>query len=404
LYSGKHNRPDSQEKDMTSIVAPDVNTQFATERNAQAARFAKLIEEGKAKDLGDGRVLMLTGWDRGEIFQNGKPVHGLDMKANGETALYTRVPAWHALGTVVPEGLRTGAEVLRAAGLDFEIKQMPCVVNIGGTERRVPDTFVNYRSDTLAPLGTVGKIYEPFQNITAYSFLDELLNYGMVAESAGSFRGGSRVFISAKVTEDLVIDPSGVGDIIGQYLSIINSHDGSSSFVAVVSPWRPVCQNTERLALKNATTKWSIRHTKNGLNKVEEAKRSLKLTTQYFQEFKAESEALLSVPVRDNMIDGLITDIFGAPEEDAPKRAVTIDANRREDIRRVFSREVDRTGSNAYAFERAVTEYADHMAERRPRGELKNNPLAALGVALLEGSNDEVKATTHKRLMTLTNR
>lgn len=384
---------------MTTTPA-DVNEQFAAERVRQTNRFAKMIEEGKARDLGNGRVLILTGWDRGEVFQNGQPVHGLDLKQNGDVALYTRVPAWHALGQVVPEGLKTGAEVLRAAGLDYDVLQMENRVTIQGKEFVVPRSIINYRSDTLEPLGTVGKIYEPFQNITAYGFLDELLNYGMVAESAGSFRGGARVFISAKVTEDLVVDPAGVSDIIRQYVTIINSHDGSTPFIAIVSPWRVICQNTERLALKNATTKWTIKHTKNGLNRIEEAKRTLRLTTAYFAEFQKEEEGLLATPIKDAEIDTLITDIFGAPDEDS-KRAVTFDQTRREEIRRCFAREVNRTGQNAYAFERAITEYVDHMGIRRPRGELKTSPLAALGVSLLEGTGDEVKATAHKRLMAL---
>jgi len=390
----------------------DVNAAFAQAKFAQMDSATKrvdwlegMVKDGKAKDNGNGTVTVTEGWDRGETFrlqnrdgllQDVLASHGLDTKANGETALYLKdEPAWHGLGQVIPDGLHTASAVLKAAGLDWTV----------GVEqdtfygKPIPGKFVTFRKDTMDPLGVVGNIYTPFQNDAAYGFLDELLEFGMVAETAGAWRGGSRTFISARIPEDLILDPDGIADPIRQYLMISNSHDGTTPVRAVVTPWRPVCRNTERFALRDAKTKWSVRHTKNAATKLEEAKRALKLTHEYYTEWAAEETKLIQTPF--SAVDALIREVWGEPDADATKRAKTADANRRNQVQDLFRKEANRSGENAYAAERAVTEYVDHFIQLRPRNDLKGNPLAALGQAILEESQDEIKTKAHDKLMLL---
>lgn len=404
----------------------DVNAEFASQKLDQLATVEKRKEwldtqvgEGNFVLQGD-RYIVISGWDRGESFsaKTTLPEHGLDLTESGDVALYLKDrPAWHALGTVIKGGSSNAETVLKAAGMWWETLSEPLTAKLPVAwydngeasvyeEKEVADTFVNYRSDTFQPLGVVGKIYTPIHNTTAFDFLDSLFgDHLMVAESAGSFRDGKRVFISAEIPGELIIDPTGVSDHIRMYLALINSHDGSTPFTAVVTPWRPVCKNTERLALKNAVTKWTVRHTKNAMNKIEEAKRTLGLATQYYDEFVAEETALLQVSFMGDDVDKLIKDIWGdAPEADANKKSQTVYRQRRDSLHALYGVEAERVGRNAYAAERAVTGYVDHFSELRPRGVLKGNRLGAQGQAILEGSQDEVKNRTHKRLMTLTNR
>lgn len=402
----------------------DKNTAFDGEKIAQLAAQAAKIEraadrlamfrEKEARgevaitqtDEGTFRVRMLVGYDANETFTvrtNGTVVmnHGLDLKADGDAALYlmSDQPAWHGLGTVVPEGLRTGAEVLRAAGLDWTVEQTATTfTGPDGKTREVPNSFVNYRSDTFEPLGTVGKIYFPFQNLTAYSILDELLGYGMIAKSAGSFRGGTKVFVSAEVPSDLVIDPTGVADVVKQYVMITNTHDGNGSLIASMSEWYPRCANTHRFAIKDATATYKIRHTKGGLNKIEEAKVVLGLAADYHSKFVAEETALARTDFAANDLDALITEVWGEPDADS-KRGVTLDRNRREKIHEVWEVELARLGATAFAAENAITGYLDHAGELRPRGDLKGNRLAALGQTLLEDTTMDKKTAAHKALM-----
>jgi phage/plasmid-like protein (TIGR03299 family) len=395
----------------------NVNDQFNAERVAQMERvtdrLAYLEGEvalGNMRKRDDGRFEVLgNGWDRGEIFgANGMPVSGLDTLSNGKTAFYSKdLPAWHALGTVVPGGLHTAAEVLMAGGLAYTVAQKPVTFTPEGSAEliTVPGSFVNYRTDNGQPLGVVGKLYTPVQPIQAYGMLDELLNYGMVAETAGSFKDGARMFITAKMPTPAVIDPDGIADEIEQYIALINSHDGSTPSMVLVTPWRILCANTARFAIAGAQTKWAIRHTTNVASRMSEAATSLGLTQSYYSAFAAEETALVQAEFNGKMLDKLITQLWTPVKDEDNKTAATKHAKRRAIIHEIWGMESERVGKNAFAAENAVTGYIDHYSELRPRSAaLKGNRLAALGDAVMSESMDAIKDRTHTRLMTLTNR
>ena len=87
------------------------------------------------------------------------------------------------------------------------------------------------------------------------------------------------------------IDAAGINDEIIPFIVAINSHDGSSLFHVAVTPWRPVLPNTERLRLRDAHSRWGVRHTRNARDRIDEARRTLGLSVQYFDQFIVEEEA-----------------------------------------------------------------------------------------------------------------
>lgn len=426
----------------TNTAQRDVNAEFAESkmlqlRNALTGaqnnreRAEKLREKvaadvasGAMTDLGNGLYRVNQGWDAGETLRlrtdlpeiNEDEIrnaimgdHGLDVAEDGRVLLYTAgEPAWFGLGTHFREPLSSAQGVLKAAGLDYEVIKTPQGGYNPVTEKweeTGSDLFHTRRGDTGKVLGAVGKIYTPFQNTEAYAFLDGLFAGGeMRPVSAGPFRDGRRVFITAELPEEMIVDPEGFADHIRQYVVIMNSHDGSSPVTAMTTPWRPVCKNTERFALRDAKTVWKVRHTKNAKNKLGAAAETLGLTTQYYLKWKEEETALVQTPFSDNQISALCDQVWGELDKDAPKRTVTLDENRRDKVREIFRTEVARVGSNAYAAERAVTAYVDHYADLRPRGALKGNRLAALGTAILEDSTGETKSKAHGKLMMLVKR
>lgn len=392
----------------------DVNEAFASERLRQIEHDAdrrefleKEVAKGNAQKLPGGRYKILSGFDAGEVFTaTGMAEHGLDLKQNGDVALYSKdLPAWFGLGQIIEGGLHTCAEVLKAAGLDYTVaKRADMFHTSDGDMVQVPGRWVTYREDTEAPLGNVGDIYTILQNSQSYGFLDELLGYGMVAETAGSFRDGRKTFISARAPQDLVVDPDGVNDHTTLYVLITNSHDGSTPVTVCVTPWRPVCKNTERFALRDARYKITFRHTRNMVNKVAEAQDALNLTTTYAKTWVEEETALFQTSFTDNDVDALMNEIWGKLDADAKPRTVTEHEVRRARLHATWNEEKDRVGANAYAAERSVTGFVDHFAALKPRNDLKGKPLLALGQAILEEDMEKVKSTAHAKLMVLTNR
>lgn len=409
----------------------DVNEAFATERAAQlqaataaadraAARAADIdrrVAEGTLVPLGGGRyrIDQPGSWDNGEVWtvQTGTagqaqvlPEHGLD-QTTGRTALYTTVPAWHQLGAVVPGGTTDIDQVLELGGIDFEVDRRPVLYQptYQADPRVLGEQFVTVRCDTGAGLGVVGARYEVLQNRDLFQFLQDLIDdHNVTWESAGALREGRKVFVSMRLPAAVTIDAGGISDQIVPFIAAINSHDGSCQAQVVVTPWRPVCGNTERFAVRDAVTRWGVRHTRNARDRVAEARRTLGLSLNYYQRFAAEEEALARTDLAIAEFRQLLDQLWPPPEADAPARVTRRHATRIDTLTGLYRRNADRLGTTAYAAERAVTEYTDWNTTIRPTGALRGRNLAARATALLEGTNDEVKTRAHRRLLTLTHR
>jgi len=285
----------------------DVNSAFAAERAGQIqaaadrqADFDARIADGRLVPLGNGRFRVNDpgSYDNGEVLiqQSGQilPQHGLDTSL-GQVALYSSVPAWHELGNIIPGGTADVEQVLTLGGIDFEVARRPVEYRnrVDGPGLILADQFVTVRKDTEAGLGVVGSKYEVLQNRDAFAFLQDLVDrHDVVWESAGAVREGRRVFISMRLPDTVTIDAAGVNDQIIPFIVALNSHDGSSLFQVVLTPWRPVCRNTERFALRDAHARWGVRHTRNARDRIAEARRTLGLSLRYFEHFAAEEEAL----------------------------------------------------------------------------------------------------------------
>jgi phage/plasmid-like protein (TIGR03299 family) len=265
--------------------------------------------------------------------------------------------------------------------------------------------FVTVRDDTGAPLGVVGNDYRVLQNREAFDFLTDLVGTtDVVWESAGALREGRRVFVAMRLPEGIRVDPGGVDDEIVPYLVAINSHDGSSLFHVVVTPWRPVCANTERFAVRDAHMRWGVRHTASARDRVDEARRTLGLTDAYYRAFAAEEEALARARVGIDEFRELIAELWPAPQDGSTERAVRNHRRRHDQLVELWDANTATLGRTGYAAERAVTEFLDWKVAVRPTGSLRGRHLAARATAVLEGTADDRKSAAHRRLLALTGR
>lgn len=421
---------------MTTV---DVNEGFRAERTAlieslksgredavqRAADYNRKIDDriasGKLVPIGDNRYRVEEpgSYDNGEVWTYQKrstempalllPQTGLD-ETGGKVALYTRVPEWHGVGTVIPAGLSDIDAVLRAGGIDWETIQVPTrfapdpTSNVAGSlepfTQLVPNSFVNLRSDTMAPLGVVGKVYTPISNRAGAQFLQHLVDdYGVIFESAGATYDGRHVFIGLRLPEDVELDlGDGVVDTIRPYLFWRNVHDGTAALSVVVTPWRIACANTERFGLRDARATWTVRHTTNAMDEehVKEAQRTLGLSMKYFTEFKAEEEQLARNEMLMAEFEGFAKEIFPVAE-DATDRVKRNADERMGTLTGMFAAEADRLGWKSYAAERVVTDWLDHVAPKKGSADGLD---AARATAIIEGGvPDKVKQRAHSVLM-----
>ncbi len=224
---------------------------------------------------------------------------------NGETemAYYGETP-WHGLGQRL-ENVATGPEMLQAAKLDWTVSKRPLFTThrpqLKGSLYQFAGWSAITRDDNDHVVGVVGDDYEPFQNAEVFDFLDALVGEASAMyHTAGSLGGGSRVWALAKLPGQLVILPDDAAD---KFLLGWSAHDGSTALTCKFTTVRVVCQNTLTAAIQESGTTWQVkvRHTKGIHSHVEEARRVLQISLQYFEVLGYKLRALTAKQITEQV-------------------------------------------------------------------------------------------------------
>jgi phage/plasmid-like protein (TIGR03299 family) len=250
--------------------------------------------------------------------------HEIDTTTGTAAVFVTGTPAWHKLGRVIAEAA-TSAEAIRLAGLDWAVEQWPLVACGPATEAEpagrylpCPGTFANVRTDTHTVLGVVSRDYRVFQNASAFDFMDAIVGEGLARyETAGSLKGGRRVWMLARMPQDVYVTGD---DVVQPYILLTNSHDGSMALRMVPTTVRVVCANTLNLALGRARhgEGLSIRHCESLEGRVREARAKLGLLSERVEQFQDEARQLAAGPLSDRQARDYFEHFFPTRPAAAP--------------------------------------------------------------------------------------
>jgi phage/plasmid-like protein (TIGR03299 family) len=169
---------------------------------------------------------------------------------NNEIAYKGEKP-WHGLGAEVSADA-TGAEMLTAAGLDWQIETRKIQME-GNGGSILTENLKSYRaitrSDTEKVFQVASTIYKPVQNAEIVDFFREYCEAGHASmETVGALRGGAVVWALAKLNgTDGDANIGGVDPVKG-YVTLATSHDGSIPTTGFATQVRIVCANTMRAA------------------------------------------------------------------------------------------------------------------------------------------------------------
>jgi phage/plasmid-like protein (TIGR03299 family) len=219
----------------------------------------------------------------------------------------------------------TSSEAIALAGLDYQVVKTPIKtapfdlriedigVGICVQEIVVPNHFATIRTDSMQPLGIVGRDYQIVQNKDAFSFFDSVAQqHQIVYETAGALGGGERIFITAKLPGHIRV---GQDDLIEKYIFLTNSHDGSGSITAAFTPVRIVCQNTLNAAMGNLSAAVRIRHTANAKERLRQAHRIMGLAQKLTQQKEELFNHWAKVRISDKQLKRLIEMAMASSKE-----------------------------------------------------------------------------------------
>lgn len=282
-----------------------------------------------------------------------------------------RQDAWHRLGVVLEDTFTAEQAMQHALLGGWDVRKLPLFATeheltgegvtehiIGATER-----YMTVRTNPVTKarefLGDVGSRYHVIQNEEHAEFLNMLVDEsGAHFETAGSLFGGKRVFISMKLPQHIDIG----GDVTDLYLIALNSHDGTSEFQVCVSAIRPVCHNTVTAAFKGAKSTFSIRHTRNAMGRVQDAREALGMSFKWAESFQAAGEDLLSQSFTTDQFNQFLASLFEV-ENQAADEISTRKSNQMDAMRNLWetSPTVLANGTKFGAYQ-AFTEYQSHFS------------------------------------------
>lgn len=187
-----------------------------------------------------------------------------------ESMFSVREIPWHGLGVILDKP-PTVEEAIVQAGLDWQVRLQPLHMKYDGEDLDVPG-YATVRDSDRKVLGVVGPTYQPLQNKEAFKFFQPFIDAGEATiETAGSLRGGKRVWVLARVSQDPVeIVP---GDAVLNFVLLSNGHDGSMAIRTGFTGVRVVCANTMAAAHGDAGSKLlRVRHTKSAAKTLDEVR------------------------------------------------------------------------------------------------------------------------------------
>jgi len=267
-------------------------------------------------------------------------------------------------------GIRSAEQALEKANLMWSVEQAPLVT---GNGLEVNSHKALYRSDSKKVLGVVGQDYEIIQNTTAFAFFDVVAErYGARYEYAGIIKEGRKIFLQAKLGKSFDVVR---GDTVDCFVTLVTSHDGSSSLRAFLTPIRLFCQNQLIRAIKAATTNVMLKHTSNVNDRIRDAMNIFHMSTQAFEVFEEKARYLARKIVDKQMVERFLNEVIDGSSTRAK--------NQREWVRELFENGRGNSGKSAWHLYNGAVEFVQYARTSDPEKSL-DSAMFGTGAALAQ--------------------
>ncbi len=241
------------------------------------------------------------------------------MPAYFEQGFFVRVPAWHGLGIVLDD-YPGRDEAMKLAGHDWDIIESSVRFELetpqGRVLRKAEGFKAHRRSDTDALLHVSKESFERIPNSVPYDFAEILLDLGFKYETGITLKGGALNALTLLLDEPVTVNGDNSSTL--PYLGLAWAHDGSAALTGNPTSIRRVCANTVTASEAEGAklgVSFSIRHTKNWRDRVEDAKRMMKGTREnidvYVELMNELGELHVTPEQRDLFVSAIIGDRDG---------------------------------------------------------------------------------------------
>ncbi len=261
------------------------------------------------------------------------------------------------------DGLRV---MMKEHGLDYtvEMHQMTNPVTGDG----IP-FFASVRTDTNAVLGAgMSDRYNAIQNTEGAAVLGDLSGIakdGVTFARGMTFDAGRVAVMQLDLGEMVIGDTGRAGfkDVVKKRITWTNSHDGSGAAKIFTTPIRIVCANTLTAAMGRAKDGIAIRHTETAKDRLEDARKILKLVNNQLIRTEATYNALAAKKINNDHIREVLADLFPSEAKEQSKAQAEAIAQVGHFLKNADGGRIDpESGWNLY---NSITHYTDHKSPIR---------------------------------------
>jgi hypothetical protein len=240
----------------------------------------------------------------------------------------SRQPATYIKGTVFSEPITNSRDMLAEAHLDnWNVRLRPIVTDARSQTEAFEVIRDNPFDGGLDRFGVVGERYGTFQNEQAFAMFDDL---SPEWEAAGAFRNGALVYGQAKVDKEIVIDPSGAGDVLRPMVVVSTTHNGSGALNIGRTTMRLDCLNMFQAMFGDLQHSIKVRHTLSIERRMKSIRLAWKQNDAYFSALEDEANRLFAQKCTEKQFWSIVDTLQGERPELNTKGAQTKWDNNRE--------------------------------------------------------------------------
>lgn len=224
-----------------------------------------------------------------------------------------------------------------------------------------PDIYSINRVDTGDSIGVAGKNYNPIQPVNMLEvFYKNLKKAGLNTNDMGfkSLNGGSRVVCSSLLTEFSFINQAGLEDEHKMYIDFSTSFDGSSSAKLSVYSYRLICSNG--MSVKSIAQQFKFKNVKSNENKILSMPSSIISIYNRTKDYNSFIKELNNFSIKEIDVDQFITYCLDIDKSAKYDELSTRKKNQFRTFKHSVNKEINRTGSNAFALLNGATNYTNH--------------------------------------------
>jgi phage/plasmid-like protein (TIGR03299 family) len=241
--------------------------------------------------------------------------------------------------------------------LSWTVSKRPLFFNrANGSTAEWPDRVAVVRDDNEYCLGVVSPDYETLQNSDLLKLINPMVEEGLLSvENMGYLNHGARVFAQAKVNQEYTV----VGEDYRGYITLLNSHNGSTSVAIGSTMTRVICGNTFTAAYSDISERY--RHTAGVTDRVLESTFVMDYVNGAMKTYAEYVEKIAGARCTGAQFKTFIEEVYQKPVDSMRDSFV-------QQLNNLFYNGKGNEGKTFYDCFNACTEYASNYSRKTPSG------------------------------------